>query len=133
MIMKVSILVIFFIFLFTMSEHILETSDIMLPSEADEGRNGNEIKTYIIHLAKPKTRKLLGNEELESWHKSFLPNLTLDSGELRLVYSYFEVMTGFAARLTPNEVKAMQCMDGFLHAELDIQRSQPRPRTALII
>ncbi|KAH7681795.1 Peptidase S8 subtilisin-related protein [Dioscorea alata] len=35
-------------------------------------------------------------------------------------------MTGFAARLTPNEVKAMQCMDGFLHAELDIQRSQPQ-------
>ncbi|KAH7681833.1 Peptidase S8 subtilisin-related protein [Dioscorea alata] len=80
------------------------------------------MKTYIIHLTKPEGKKLLDYKELESWHKSFLPNLTLDSGEPRLVYSYFEVMIGFAAKLTPDEVQVMQRMDSFLHAELDVQK-----------
>ncbi|KAM0944847.1 putative cucumisin [Dioscorea sansibarensis] len=120
--MKGSILVLLFIFLFVTTDHASQTSDIKLLSSSDESRNGNEIKTYIIYLAMPEERKLLSYEDLESWHKSFLPNLTLDSGKPRLVYSYFEVMIGFAARLTPDEVQAMQCMDGFLHAEVDIQK-----------
>ena len=51
-------------------------------------------------MAKPVDSEFLGYEALASWHKSFLPNMTLDSGEPRLVYSYFEVLlNGFAARL----------------------------------
>ena len=63
--------------MFVENEHASQTSDIMLPLVVDESKNGNEIKTYTIRLAKPEERKFLGNEELESWHKSFLPNLTL--------------------------------------------------------
>ncbi|KAJ0977812.1 hypothetical protein J5N97_013286 [Dioscorea zingiberensis] len=110
-----------FLFFFLILTERSQTSDIQLPSSADDSINGNEIKTYIIHLTKPEGRKFLSEEELESWHKSFLPNMTLDSGEQRLIYSYSEVMTGFAAKLTPHEVQAMQHLDGFLHAELDIQ------------
>lgn len=102
--MKVFILVVFLIFLFVTSEYTSKTSDIDLPSLVGQNSDDSEIKTYIIHLVELEGNKLLSYEELESWHKSFLPNLTLDSGEPRLVYSYFEVLTGFAARLTPNEV-----------------------------
>ncbi|KAH7681786.1 Peptidase S8 subtilisin-related protein [Dioscorea alata] len=100
----------------------LTTSNIRLPSVADDDSH-TEIRTYIIHLDKPKrsNRLPLGAEELESWHKSFLPNTTLDSGEPRLVYSYSEVLTGFATKLTAHEVQAMRDMDGFLHAQLDME------------
>ncbi|XP_039123397.1 subtilisin-like protease 4 [Dioscorea cayenensis subsp. rotundata] len=119
-----SILVLLFIFLFVMSVHASQTSDTNLRSVASQGSNSNEIMTYIIHLTKPECRTFLGYEELESWHRSFLPKMTLDSGEPRLVYSYFEVMTGFTARLTLEEVEAMQRMDGFLYAKLDVMRSE---------
>ncbi|XP_039119903.1 subtilisin-like protease 4 [Dioscorea cayenensis subsp. rotundata] len=122
MIMKGFILVPLIILLFVTSGHASQTSDIELPSEVGQSINANEMKTYIIHLTKSESRKLLDYKELESWHKSFLPNLTLDSGEPRLVYSYFEVMIGFAAKLTPDEVQVMQHMDSFLHAELDVQK-----------
>jgi hypothetical protein len=57
------------------------------------------------------------SEDLESWYESFLP---LSIGRLnqqpRMVYSYRKVATGFAARLTEEEVKAMEKKDGFISA-----------------
>ncbi|XP_039134612.1 subtilisin-like protease 4 [Dioscorea cayenensis subsp. rotundata] len=56
----------------------------------------------------------------EDWHKSFLPvSTTTSPDEQRMVYSYANVISGFAARLTENEVKAMQSKDGFLEAYPD--------------
>ncbi|KAJ0972876.1 hypothetical protein J5N97_020835 [Dioscorea zingiberensis] len=96
------------------------TSGHQVPSILEFDKD-NKIQTYIVHLAQPEGTGFLGDEELEKWHESFLPNSTLDSGEPRLVYSYSEVMTGFAARLTAHEVEAMQHMDGFLHAKPDVE------------
>ncbi|KAL7165242.1 hypothetical protein ACSBR2_041014 [Camellia fascicularis] len=42
---------------------------------------------------------------------SFLPSSS------RLVYSYRNVITGFAARLSPEEAKAMEKIDGFESAQ----------------
>ncbi|XP_050228016.1 subtilisin-like protease 3 [Mercurialis annua] len=65
------------------------------------------IDTYIIIVDKPDTQY-----DLESWYTSFLPN----EMSSRLIFSYRHVITGFAARLTEEEVKAMEMKEGFLSA-----------------
>ena len=84
------------------------------------------VQTYIVHVQKPKSLVLRGAREREDWHRSFLPSLALDSGELRLVYSYEHAIGGFAARLTPEEAEAMEDTDGVLSVQPD---SKLTPRT----
>ena len=57
------------------------------------------------------------SEDLESWYESSLPlsNKRLNQ-QPRMVYSYRNVATGFAARQTEEEVKAMEKKDGFISA-----------------
>lgn len=74
---------------------------------------------YIVHVESPVNTKFLSIEDRRSWHESFLPSPHLDSGEPRLVYSYVHVISGFAARLTSEDVKAMEGKAGFLHAQPD--------------
>ncbi|KAH7691101.1 Peptidase S8 subtilisin-related protein [Dioscorea alata] len=85
------------------------------PLSSVGGKSGR-LQTYIVHVQRPKNDELLGNEDVEDWHRSFLPNTTLDNGKPRLVHSYRYAMSGFAARLTAEEVKAMESMEGFLKA-----------------
>ncbi|CAK9135934.1 unnamed protein product [Ilex paraguariensis] len=60
---------------------------------------------------------LTNSEDLESWYQSFLPATTTSSNETpHIIYSYRNVATGFAARLSPEDVKAMEKKDGFLAA-----------------
>ncbi|KAJ0960901.1 hypothetical protein J5N97_001199 [Dioscorea zingiberensis] len=83
-----------------------------------------QVHTYIVHVLRSEgSDEFLGDEDRETWHKSFLPNTTLDSGEPRLIYSYREVISGFAARLTSAEVRDMESMEGFLYAEQDKELS----------
>ncbi|KAJ0966509.1 hypothetical protein J5N97_023426 [Dioscorea zingiberensis] len=82
--------------------------------------NSTKTQIYIVHVLKPEGAEFLGADDLQEWHKSILPNTTLDSGEPRLVFSYRRAISGFAARLTHDEVQAMERnVDGFLGAELD--------------
>ncbi|ONK57370.1 uncharacterized protein A4U43_C10F19390 [Asparagus officinalis] len=82
-------------------------------------RNSTQIHTYIVHVQNPTGTKLLHDTDRENFHESFLPNATLYSGEPRLIYSYRDVISGFAARLTAEEVQAMESIDGFVHAQPD--------------
>ncbi|TVU37176.1 hypothetical protein EJB05_10477, partial [Eragrostis curvula] len=50
------------------------------------------------------------------WHESFLPTAPTDSGEPRLVHSYTEAFSGFAARLTDAELEAVSKKPGFVRA-----------------
>ncbi|CAA6659075.1 unnamed protein product [Spirodela intermedia] len=86
-----------------------------------EARNSTDsrLETYIVHVRKPEHMLSAGREELESWHKSFLPSPPSDSGAPRLVYSYERALSGFAARLTPEEVADMEAKEGFLFAYPD--------------
>ncbi|XP_072957646.1 subtilisin-like protease 4 [Typha angustifolia] len=74
------------------------------------------MQTFIVHVQKPKSIKFLREVDRKNWHMSFLPNTTLDTGEPRLVYSYHRVISGFAARLTSDEVRLMASTKGFLHS-----------------
>jgi subtilisin family serine protease len=93
---------------------------------ADQGESSLQI--YIVHVEKPKERKtsMEKSDDIESWYASFLPDDDLNNKERkedeegekepRMVYSYRNVMSGFAARLTAEEVKAMETKDGFISA-----------------
>ncbi|XP_021803505.1 subtilisin-like protease SBT1.2, partial [Prunus avium] len=80
-------------------------------------KSGN-LQTYIVHVRKPEGRVFAQTEDLKSWHESFLPAITTASSDEqpRMLYSYQEVISGFAARLTQEGVRAMKEMDGFVAA-----------------
>lgn len=77
------------------------------------------LETYIVRVSSPGGRDSIQAGDLDSWYKSFLPATSAaDLNEpSRLVHSYRRVITGFAARLSPEEVKEMEKKDGFLTAK----------------
>ncbi|CAA6669515.1 unnamed protein product [Spirodela intermedia] len=80
---------------------------------------GSRLTTYIIHVDAPPPHLRADPEGREAWHRSFLPVHLMDSGEQRLLYSYEHAITGFAARLTEEELAVVREMDGFLAAYPD--------------
>ncbi|XP_039137870.1 subtilisin-like protease [Dioscorea cayenensis subsp. rotundata] len=91
---------------------------ILLTSVLDDQNDNknSQLRTYIVHVQRPKHHELLSDEDIEDWHRSFLPNTSLDTGEPRLVHSYRHAISGFAARLTSEQVRGMESMEGFLSA-----------------
>ncbi|XP_050226690.1 subtilisin-like protease [Mercurialis annua] len=102
-----SMLVLFFFILFTSSLAITDSS-------SDE--TVKEVETYIVLLKKPESSVFTDSKDLDSWYESFLPVNTFSSDQPRLVHSYRHVTTGFAAKLTAEDVKAMENKDGFMFA-----------------
>ncbi|MQL88127.1 hypothetical protein Taro_020688 [Colocasia esculenta] len=85
------------------------------------GGDASRLQTYVVHVRKPNGAAFAGPEEKEQWYRSFLSVDAAaegDFGEPLWVHSYHEVLTGFAARLTEEEVDAMK-KEGFLHAYPD--------------
>ncbi|KAL4188136.1 hypothetical protein AMTRI_Chr09g42600 [Amborella trichopoda] len=83
--------------------------------------SANQLRTYIVLVRKPEAGTL-NSQERESWYGSFLPDTpatSSSSSEPRMVYAYSELIHGFAARLTSEEVESMKAKDGFLHAYPD--------------
>ncbi|KAJ4784105.1 Subtilisin-like protease [Rhynchospora pubera] len=76
-----------------------------------------ERKNYIIHVQPPD------DFDTEVYHRSFLPVYHTTESELEepqhLIYSYSEVFSGFAARLSEEELNAVKKKDGFLHVYPD--------------
>ncbi|KAK6137589.1 hypothetical protein DH2020_028669 [Rehmannia glutinosa] len=82
-----------------------------------ENAPNSNLDTYIVHVNLPTGRVLADSDELTSWYHSFLPKTTTDEeGSSRLVHSYRNVITGFAAKLSPEEVKEMEKIDGYINA-----------------
>ncbi|KAJ8767622.1 hypothetical protein K2173_018180 [Erythroxylum novogranatense] len=76
----------------------------------------SELQTYLVFVAKPDAMVSAQSEDLESYYQTFLPVDISDNGEERMVHAYRNVVSGFAAKLTAEEVKAMEQKDGFLSA-----------------
>ncbi|KAL6556800.1 hypothetical protein OROHE_006676 [Orobanche hederae] len=83
----------------------------------------SSLETYIVHVEGPDDHSAQFatqiSEDLESWYNSFLPatTSTSDDGDTnRIVHSYRNVFKGFAAKLSPNEVKEMEKKKGFVSA-----------------
>ncbi|ESW27574.1 hypothetical protein PHAVU_003G214100 [Phaseolus vulgaris] len=102
----------FFIALtFVLSFHIHFAQANEQPSTASSS------KTYIIHVKWPQGKTLAQSEDLESWHNSFMPPTTMSSEDQpRMIYSYRNVISGFAARLSEEELRAVEKKNGFISA-----------------
>ncbi|XP_065862468.1 subtilisin-like protease 4 [Euphorbia lathyris] len=88
----------------------------LTPEHTTENDN---LQTYIVHVSQPEGRTFSQSEDLENWHKSFLPFSAASSNEQprrRLLYSFKHTISGFSARLTGEEVNAMKRMNGFVSA-----------------
>ncbi|KAM7491306.1 hypothetical protein LguiA_034227 [Lonicera macranthoides] len=80
--------------------------------------NKTHLQTYIVHVTLPHTKaNSLRQQELESWYYSFLPpTIARSHHRTRMLHCYHKAITGFAARLSPEEVKSMAKKDGFVSA-----------------
>ncbi|XP_027084373.1 subtilisin-like protease [Coffea arabica] len=101
--------------IWTFSFHFLATIASDLPPMSS-------LETYIVHVEAPDAEMVReSSEDLESWYSSFLSTTTASSNDeglpSRLVYSYYNVFTGFAARLSEGEVKQMEKKKGFISAQ----------------
>ncbi|CAN4077351.1 unnamed protein product [Withania somnifera] len=80
----------------------------------------SDLETYIVQVESPKSQISVQSSrtDVERWYKSFLPNSIATAGaqEPQLIYSYHNVMVGFAARLSAKQVKEMEKKPGFISA-----------------
>ena len=75
---------------------------------AEESKEQSDLQTYIVHVKRPdENGASLQSEELHGWYKTLLPQTTTTSNEERMVFSYRNVASGFAVKLTPEEAKAL--------------------------
>lgn len=80
----------------------------------------SRLKNYIVNVEKPDIAAVDGSTDIETWYKSFLPSTTTANSssteQERIIHMYSIVASGFAARLTEEEVNEMKTKEGFVHA-----------------
>ncbi|CAN6285587.1 unnamed protein product [Urochloa humidicola] len=87
---------------------------LLLAAVADaEVAAGGELATFIVHVQPQEHEMFASADDRDAWYRSFLP----DTG--RLVHAYHHVASGFAARLTPEELAALSAAPGFVAAVPD--------------
>jgi len=110
---------------FVLSFHIHFTQGSE-PHPTTRSTEKSNSKIYIIHVNKPEGKLFTQSEkDLESWHHSFMPTTVMSSDEQpRMIYSYRNVLSGFAARLTQEELRAVEQKNGFVsaHPERTLRR-----------
>ncbi|XP_015899118.4 subtilisin-like protease 3 [Ziziphus jujuba] len=88
-----------------------------LQATADEGlQEQSNYQTFIVFTKKPAA-----GVSLQNWYQTFLTSTatiaTNSNQQPQILYAYRNVVAGFAARLTADQVKAMEEMEGFLSAQ----------------
>ncbi|ESR59276.1 hypothetical protein CICLE_v10018202mg [Citrus x clementina] len=99
---------------------IINFSPAIIAVRASNESDKDGLQTYIIYVQKPE------QGDLDSWYRSFLPEATISNSSdhdrnqsSRMLYFYKNVISGFAARLTAEEVKAMETKKGFISARVE--------------
>ncbi|KAL3738069.1 hypothetical protein ACJRO7_019577 [Eucalyptus globulus] len=81
-----------------------------------EADTNSPLSTYIIQVRKPTVKQSSTPEDLDTFYRSFLPTTATSSHqEQRMVHSYRHALSGFAAKLTAEEAKAIREKDGVLY------------------
>ncbi|KAH7514051.1 hypothetical protein FEM48_Zijuj11G0047500 [Ziziphus jujuba var. spinosa] len=93
----------------------------LVASPESNGQVNSTLKTYIVFVEIPESAVGLSTQsaDLNDWYQSFLSKaITTSSNHQRprMVRTYKNVVAGFAARLSEEEVKAMEKMEGFVSA-----------------
>ncbi|CAA3010292.1 Hypothetical predicted protein [Olea europaea subsp. europaea] len=68
---------------------------------------------YIVRVEPPPS----SSDDLLSYYQTFVPKTTGDEGS-RIIHAYDIIFKGFAAKLSPEEVKAMEKIPGFISARV---------------
>ncbi|XP_058772918.1 subtilisin-like protease [Vicia villosa] len=66
----------------------------------------HNLMTYIVHVKKSENVASFQSEDLHTWYHSFLPQTFVHKE--RMVFTYSNVASGFAVKLTPEEAKDLQ-------------------------
>ncbi|KAF8667805.1 hypothetical protein HU200_052616 [Digitaria exilis] len=82
----------------------------LLLTAVSEVAGDGELATFIVHVHPDEGQLLTSASDRDAWYRSFLP----DDG--RLIHAYHHVASGFAARLTPEELAELSAMAGFVSA-----------------
>ncbi|CAN1258621.1 Subtilisin-like protease 3 [Linum perenne] len=98
---------------------------ISLASLSESHGDSHQLNTYIVFLEKPESFTFQEDDEaMNKWYTSYLPDQTIAASstheeETRMIHSYRHVATGFAARLSEDEVRQMEKKAGFVSAVMD--------------
>ncbi|WCJ26107.1 Subtilisin-like protease [Euphorbia peplus] len=111
-----TMLLIFFLSLSSIFSSFEALKTPVRSSTTDASNEESSLETYIVLLQKPDGKEFADFEDLDSWYESFLPDGKFSSSESGIVHSYHHVATGFAAKLTAEEVLAIKQKDGFISA-----------------
>ncbi|XP_016501599.1 subtilisin-like protease [Nicotiana tabacum] len=113
------LIIIGLIFLFTL--FTTNANEHPVDERPEEEQSNSQV--YIIHCEFPDREGDSRYQDLDSWYLSFLPATTSDGSREapRLIYSYRNVLTGFAAKLYPDDLKEMQKRKGFISARPERQ------------
>ena len=74
------------------------------------------LNTYIVHVKKNGLHAHSTKDDMKTWYESFLPSTSSDQNT-RMVHTYHNVATGFAARLTAEEAKDLAAKDGVVSSQ----------------
>lgn len=80
-----------------------------------------QLQSYIIRMRLPRNATFKSAQALDDWYRSLLPPTAANSTEPRILYTYNTAMTGFAARLTEDELRSVERKQGFLASFQDRQ------------
>ncbi|KAI3727450.1 hypothetical protein L6452_16064 [Arctium lappa] len=70
--------------------------------------NGHDLKTYIVHLTSPAQPQ--DSHHLQHWYNSLLSKTISDHHKPTMMYMYHHVITGFAAKMSVEQAKALENM-----------------------
>ncbi|CAN0841599.1 Subtilisin-like protease 4 [Linum grandiflorum] len=110
-------------YLLLLLNSISHTTQATKPSAEEAANRDSSLQTYIVHVRKPVDTTLAESTDKEAYYRSYLPTGSAsfeedkeEEEDDRMIYSYDHVISGFAARLTEEEVSGMAKKDGFVQA-----------------